>query len=91
LSWSVPAFTLVRLERPQNAEAAHFSWRDTHAVAAILVGFFIYLPGDQPLASVWGAKVNEWANGNNSAIPRVASMFQCPTNIPTTSPAELRR
>ncbi|MBW9063471.1 PepSY domain-containing protein [Rhizobium herbae] len=46
-------------------------WRDTHAVSGILVGFFIVflaLTG-MPWSGVWGAKVNEWANGNNFGYP----------------------
>ncbi|ARO13522.1 sulfite reductase [Ketogulonicigenium robustum] len=46
-------------------------WRDTHAVTGIIIGFFIVflaLTG-MPWSSVWGAKVNEWANGSNYGYP----------------------
>lgn len=46
-------------------------WRDLHAVTGICVGGFIVflaLTG-MPWSSVWGAKVNEWANGNNFGYP----------------------
>lgn len=46
-------------------------WRDTHAVTGIFVGFFIVflaLTG-MPWSGVWGAKVNEWANGSNFGYP----------------------
>lgn len=42
-------------------------WRDTHAVTGIFVGFFIVFLAvtGMPWSGVWGAKVNEWANGSN--------------------------
>lgn len=46
-------------------------WRDLHAVSGIFVGGFILflaLTG-MPWSGVWGAKVNEWANGNNFGYP----------------------
>ncbi len=46
-------------------------WRDTHAVTGILVGGFIVFLAvtGMPWSSVWGAKVNEWANGSNFGYP----------------------
>ncbi|KQO75416.1 PepSY domain-containing protein [Rhizobium sp. Leaf262] len=46
-------------------------WRDTHAVTGIFVGFFIVFLAitGMPWSGVWGAKVNEWANGNNFGYP----------------------
>jgi len=46
-------------------------WRDTHAVAGIFVGFFIVFLAvtGMPWSGIWGAKVNEWANGNNFGYP----------------------
>lgn len=46
-------------------------WRDTHAVLGIFVGFFIVFLAitGMPWSNVWGAKVNEWANGNNFGYP----------------------
>lgn len=46
-------------------------WRDTHAVIGIFVGVvivFLAITG-MPWSGVWGAKVNEWANGNNFGYP----------------------
>lgn len=46
-------------------------WRDLHAVTGIFAGFFIIflaLTG-MPWSSVWGGKVNEWANGRNFGYP----------------------
>lgn len=46
-------------------------WRDTHAVSGTFVGSFIVflaLTG-MPWSGVWGAKVNEWANGSNFGYP----------------------
>jgi len=46
-------------------------WRDMHAVTGIFVGFFILFLAitGMPWSGVWGAKVNEWANGNNFGYP----------------------
>jgi uncharacterized iron-regulated membrane protein len=46
-------------------------WRDIHAVTGIFVGFlivFLAITG-MPWSGIWGAKVNEWANGNNFGYP----------------------
>lgn len=55
----------------RGAPARRVFWRDLHAVTGIFVGGFIVflaLTG-MPWSSVWGAKVNEWANGNNFGYP----------------------
>ncbi|RCS22523.1 PepSY domain-containing protein [Phyllobacterium salinisoli] len=46
-------------------------WRDTHAVTGVFVGFFIVFLAitGMPWSGVWGAKVNEWANGSNFGYP----------------------
>ena len=46
-------------------------WRDTHAVTGIFVGVFIVFLAitGMPWSGVWGAKVNEWANGSNFGYP----------------------
>jgi uncharacterized iron-regulated membrane protein len=46
-------------------------WRDMHAVTGLFVGFFILFLAvtGMPWSGVWGAKVNEWANGNNFGYP----------------------
>ncbi|POO53166.1 PepSY-associated TM helix domain-containing protein [Agrobacterium rosae] len=46
-------------------------WRDTHAVTGIFVGIFIVFLAitGMPWSGVWGAKVNEWTNGNNFGYP----------------------
>jgi uncharacterized iron-regulated membrane protein len=46
-------------------------WRDTHAVTGIFVGFFIVFLAitGMPWSGIWGAKVNEWANGTNFGYP----------------------
>jgi len=46
-------------------------WRDTHAVTGVIVGFFILFLATtgMPWSIVWGAKVNQWANGNNFGYP----------------------
>lgn len=46
-------------------------WRDTHAVTGIFVGFFIIFLAvtGMPWSGIWGAKVNEWANGTNFGYP----------------------
>src|SRR5690606_40398097 len=46
-------------------------WRDTHAVTGVVVGFFILFLATtgMPWSIVWGAKVNQWANGNNFGYP----------------------
>ncbi len=46
-------------------------WRDLHAVTGIAVGaviVFLALTG-LPWSSVWGEKVNDWANGRNFGYP----------------------
>jgi uncharacterized iron-regulated membrane protein len=46
-------------------------WRDLHAVTGIFAGvliLFLALSG-MPWSVFWGAKVNEWANGNNFGYP----------------------
>ena len=46
-------------------------WRDLHAVTGIFVGaviVFLAVTG-MPWSGVWGAKVNEWANGRNFGYP----------------------
>lgn len=46
-------------------------WRDLHAVTGLAAGGFVVflaLTG-LPWSSVWGAKVNEWANGSNFGYP----------------------
>ncbi|PLP58844.1 hypothetical protein CYK37_14400 [Mesorhizobium loti] len=46
-------------------------WRDTHAVTGIFVGFvivFLAITG-MPWSGVWGAKINDWVNGNNYGYP----------------------
>lgn len=55
----------------RGTPARRVFWRDLHAVTGIFVGGFILflaLTG-MPWSSVWGAKVNEWANGNNFGYP----------------------
>lgn len=46
-------------------------WRDTHAVTGIIAGGFIVFLSvtGMPWSSVWGAKVNQWANGSNFGYP----------------------
>ena len=46
-------------------------WRDTHAVVGLFVGVFIVFLAvtGMPWSGVWGARVNEWANGNNFGYP----------------------
>ena len=46
-------------------------WRDTHAVTGIFVGFFIVFLAitGMPWSGIWGAKINEWANGTNFGYP----------------------
>ncbi|WBU59806.1 PepSY-associated TM helix domain-containing protein [Paracoccus albus] len=46
-------------------------WRDLHAVTGLFTGAFIVfltITG-MPWSSVWGTKVNEWANGSNFGYP----------------------
>ena len=46
-------------------------WRDMHAVTGLFAAFFILflaLTG-MPWSLTWGAKVNQWANGNNFGYP----------------------
>ncbi|MFC6489291.1 PepSY-associated TM helix domain-containing protein [Nitratireductor sp. GCM10026969] len=46
-------------------------WRDLHAVTGIFVGAFIVFLAvtGMPWSIVWGAKVNQWANGHNFGYP----------------------
>jgi uncharacterized iron-regulated membrane protein len=46
-------------------------WRDTHAVTGVFVGFFIVFLAitGMPWSGIWGAQVNEWANGSNFGYP----------------------
>ncbi len=46
-------------------------WRDLHAVVGVFsAGFILFLAvTGMPWSLVWGAKVNEWANGNNFGYP----------------------
>ncbi|MDQ7729512.1 PepSY domain-containing protein [Halomonas sp. SpR8] len=46
-------------------------WRDLHAVLGVFVGgFLVFLAiTGMPWSGVWGAQVNEWANGNNFGYP----------------------
>ncbi|MDR6870931.1 putative iron-regulated membrane protein [Bosea sp. BE125] len=46
-------------------------WRDLHAVTGIFAGVFIVFLAisGMPWSVFWGAKVNEWANGNNFGYP----------------------
>lgn len=46
-------------------------WRDVHAVTGVFVGGFIVFLAvtGMPWSSVWGAKVNDWANGSNYGYP----------------------
>ena len=55
----------------RGTAARRVFWRDTHAVTGIFVGGFIVFLAvtGMPWSGVWGAKVNEWANGNNFGYP----------------------
>ncbi len=46
-------------------------WRDIHAVTGAAVGLFILFLAvtGMPWSIVWGAKVNQWANGSNFGYP----------------------
>ncbi|QEI04706.1 PepSY domain-containing protein [Pigmentiphaga aceris] len=46
-------------------------WRDVHAVTGLFAAFFILFLAitGMPWSLVWGAKVNQWANGNNFGYP----------------------
>ncbi|MBP2232617.1 putative iron-regulated membrane protein [Azospirillum agricola] len=46
-------------------------WRDLHAVAGIVAGFFIVFLAvtGMPWSVFWGSYVNEWANGANYGYP----------------------
>jgi uncharacterized iron-regulated membrane protein len=46
-------------------------WRDLHAVTGLFVGAFIIFLAvtGMPWSGVWGAKINEWANGHNFGYP----------------------
>lgn len=46
-------------------------WRDTHAVTGVFAGAFIVFLAitGMPWSGVWGAQVNQWANGNNFGYP----------------------
>ncbi|OLP57007.1 hypothetical protein BJF92_21085 [Rhizobium rhizosphaerae] len=55
----------------RGTPARRVFWRDLHAVTGLFVGgviVFLALTG-MPWSGVWGAKVNEWANGNNFGYP----------------------
>ncbi|OQP87148.1 hypothetical protein BTR14_06905 [Rhizobium rhizosphaerae] len=55
----------------RGTPARRVFWRDLHAVTGLFVGgviIFLALTG-MPWSGVWGAKVNEWANGNNFGYP----------------------
>lgn len=46
-------------------------WRDLHAVTGVFVGaalVFLAITG-MPWSVLWGAQVNQWANGNNFGYP----------------------
>ncbi|MBQ2261135.1 MAG: PepSY domain-containing protein [Loktanella sp.] len=46
-------------------------WRDIHAVTGVFTGaflIFLVITG-MPWSSVWGARVNQWANGSNFGYP----------------------
>ncbi|MCZ8093294.1 MAG: PepSY domain-containing protein [Acidovorax sp.] len=46
-------------------------WRDLHAVTGLVVGvglLFLAITG-MPWSVLWGAKANQWANGNNFGYP----------------------
>ncbi|SMO44632.1 PepSY-associated TM helix domain-containing protein [Paracoccus laeviglucosivorans] len=46
-------------------------WRDLHAVTGLVAGGFIVFLAvtGMPWSGVWGANVNEWANGSNFGYP----------------------
>jgi uncharacterized iron-regulated membrane protein len=46
-------------------------WRDLHAVTGLFAGAFIVFLAvtGMPWSGVWGAKINEWANGHNFGYP----------------------
>lgn len=46
-------------------------WRDLHAVTGLLAGGFILFLAitGMPWSVLWGAKVNQWANGHNFGYP----------------------
>lgn len=46
-------------------------WRDLHAVTGLLAGGFILFLAitGMPWSVLWGAKVNQWANGQNFGYP----------------------
>ena len=55
----------------RGTPARRVFWRDLHAVTGVFVGgflLFLAITG-LPWSSVWGAKVNEWANGSNFGYP----------------------
>ncbi len=51
--------------------AQRIFWRDLHAVLGLVLGGFIAFLAitGMPWSGVWGAKVNEWANGSNFGYP----------------------
>ncbi|WP_112310442.1 PepSY-associated TM helix domain-containing protein [Pseudogemmobacter bohemicus] len=55
----------------RGTPARRVFWRDAHAVTGIFVGGFIVFLAvtGMPWSSVWGAKVNEMANGGNYGYP----------------------
>jgi uncharacterized iron-regulated membrane protein len=55
----------------RGTPARRVFWRDLHAVTGLFVGaiiVFLAITG-MPWSGVWGAKVNEWANGSNFGYP----------------------
>lgn len=55
----------------RGTPARRVFWRDLHAVTGLFAGGFILFLATTglPWSSVWGAKVNEWANGSNFGYP----------------------
>ncbi|OZI71638.1 PepSY-associated TM helix domain-containing protein [Bordetella genomosp. 12] len=55
----------------RGGPAQRVFWRDLHAVTGVFTAFFIAflaLTG-MPWSQVWGAKINQWANGSNFGYP----------------------
>ncbi|AZY51499.1 PepSY-associated TM helix domain-containing protein [Bordetella avium] len=55
----------------RGSPARRVFWRDLHAVTGVFTAFFIVflaLTG-MPWSQVWGAKINQWANGSNFGYP----------------------
>ncbi|GAB2800504.1 PepSY domain-containing protein [Halomonas shantousis] len=55
----------------RSRPAKRVFWRDLHAVTGVFVGGFILFLAitGMPWSTLWGSKVNEWANGNNFGYP----------------------